>query len=155
MNDSLFQIGADGVDADRVSKEIRAEADRKTQQGLYAEAFGKRGAKIDLRKLAKDGTLIDSYVEALRSGIFVDINDFEIRETRTFLTGFFIGLKRLIWNALRFYTYRLWTQQNEVNGLLLSTVEALDAAHRDKIAELEARIRNLEKDQIPASKPGA
>ena len=145
MNDPLFQIGADGVDADRVSKEIQAEVDRKTQQGLYAGTFGKRGATIDLRKLAKDGSLIESYVEALREGIFVDINDFEIRESRKFLTGFFVALKRFIWNMLRFYTYRLWTQQNEVNGLLLSTVEALDSAHRDKIADLEARIEKLEK----------
>ena len=145
MNDPLFQIGADGVDAGRISKEIQAEVDRKTQQGLYADAFGKRGAKIDLRKLAKDGSLIESYVEALREGIFVDINDFEIRESRRFLTGFFVTLKRFIWNMLRFYTYRLWAQQNEVNGLLLSTIEALDSAHRDKIADLEARIEKLEK----------
>lgn len=145
MNDSLFQIGADGVDADRVSKEIRAEVDSKAQKGLYADAFGGRGARLDLRKLAKDGSLLESYMEALRDGVFVDINDFEIREARTFLTGFFVGLKRLIWKMLRFYTYRLWTQQNEVNGLLLSTMEALDSAHHERIAELEARIAKLEK----------
>ncbi len=145
MNDPLFQIGADGVDEKRINGEISAEADRKARQGLYDGVFGKRGAQVDLARLAKDGSLIESYSDAIREGIFIDINDFEIVESRRFLTGFFVALKRFIWNMLKFYTYRLWTQQNEVNSMLLSTTEALDSAHRDKIAELSARIEKLEK----------
>jgi hypothetical protein len=46
---------------------------------------------------------------------------------------------------LKFYTYRLWSQQNTVNGLVVTGVEALDEKYQDKLKRLEARIAELEK----------
>ena len=42
----------------------------------------------------------------------------EIYERRARFTKPLVVLKRAIWKLLKFYTYRLWSQQNQVNGLL-------------------------------------
>jgi hypothetical protein len=75
----------------------------------------------------------------------VDINDFEIRERRaTALAPALVRFKQALWKSLKFYTYRLWSQQNMVNGLLVTGVEALDEKYQERIRKLEARVAELE-----------
>jgi hypothetical protein len=75
----------------------------------------------------------------------VDINDFPIRERRaTPLAPLLVRLKTGLWKLLKFYTYRLWSQQNTVNGLVVTGVEALDEKYQEKLRRLEARIADLE-----------
>ena len=143
MTESIFKIGAQGVDTATVVEEIRAAVARKTEQGLYSDPRVARAERTNLTNLS-DHEFEQYYLECLREAVFVDINDFEIRERRRFFSGILVGLKRLIWKMLRFYTYRLWSQQNEVNAILLSATEANDNRYRDKIEELEARIARLE-----------
>jgi hypothetical protein len=83
-------------------------------------------------------------MESLREAVFVDINDFEIRERRQSAGLILIPLKKALWKLLKFYTYRLWSQQNQVNGLLLSATEEIDRKYRDKIRALEDRLARLE-----------
>jgi len=45
---------------------------------------------------------------------------------------------------LRFYTFRLWSQQNQINGLLLAAIEGIHDQKNERIAALEARINALE-----------
>ena len=143
MSESIFQIGAKGIDADALVADIRARVARKTEQGLYSDPRIARAEKTNLHNLS-DREFDQYYLDCLRDAVFVDIGDFEIQERRRFFTGMLVGLKRLIWKMLRFYTYRLWSQQNEVNAILLSANEALDNRYRDKIEELENRIARLE-----------
>ena len=46
---------------------------------------------------------------------------------------------------LKFYTYRMWSQQNQVNGLLLSALESGESKNQEKVDKLEKRIAVLEK----------
>ena len=55
-----------------------------------------------------------------------------------------VAVKRGIWKILKFYTYRLWSQQNQVNGLLLSASEEIERKYRDRIKALEDRLAKLE-----------
>lgn len=145
MNECNFKIGADGVDVNAIVEEIRKTVAAKTEQGLYTDPQITRAEKANLVNLKDDEKFAGSYLETLRDAIFVDISDFEILERRTKFTGLFVALKRLIWKLMKFYTYRLWSQQNEINGLLLSASETIHDRYRDKIAELEKRIEKLEK----------
>jgi hypothetical protein len=79
--------------------------------------------------------------------VFVDINDFEIVERRPVFGRLLVRLKRAIWKLLKFYTYRLWSQQNQVNGLLLAALEGLESSTQEKLRALEARLAELEKAQ--------
>jgi hypothetical protein len=60
------------------------------------------------------------------------------------LAPFLVRFKKGLWDILKFYTYRLWSQQNQVNGMLLALAEELDERYRRRIAALEARIQQLE-----------
>jgi hypothetical protein len=142
MSDSIFNSDAEG--AEEAASEVQAETDKKRAAGAY-DGLNIRKDGANLAELSSKGELVENYLETLHEGVFVDITDFEIEERRTMLPGLVIAFKRLLWKMLKFYTFRLWSQQNEVNGLLLSTIEAIESSHRDKIKDLEARVDELEK----------
>lgn len=146
MNDSIFEIGASGIDTARIVEEIRASVAEKMEKGFYTDDRVARAERTNLANLKDEEDFLSFYLDCLRDTVFVDINDFEIIERRSTFSGLFVAVKRCIWKVLKFYTYRLWSQQNQVNGLLLSAIEGTESRYRDKVRELEERINKLEKD---------
>lgn len=144
MNKAVFEIGAEGVDAQRIVREIQEEAERKMKSGVYADARVARAERTNLAALRSSDDFLGFYLRCLRDAVFVDISDFEIRERRRFLAPLLRGMKRLIWSLLKFYTYRLWSQQNQVNGLLVTSIQGLDERYAARIRALEERIAKLE-----------
>ncbi len=149
MTDAQFQIGADGVDVARIVADIRETVRTKMESGAYAGAQLARAERFNLQNLKRDENFFEFYLESLREAVYIDINDFEIRERRRGLGPLLVTLKKTIWSLLRFYTYRLWSQQNQVNGLLLSATEEIDRKYRDRIKTLEERIAKLESRTSP------
>lgn len=146
MSDPNFQVGAPGVNVEQLVAEVQAEVARKTEQGAYADARIARAERLNLANLKDDEDFLACYLRSLREAAFVDINDFEIRERRqSALAPALVRFKQALWKSLKFYTYRLWSQQNMVNGLLVTGVEALDEKYQERIKRLEARIVELEK----------
>ncbi|OVE75327.1 hypothetical protein BVX97_05000 [bacterium E08(2017)] len=146
MSDTMFEINAPGIDTEKIVQEIQDEVRKKMEDGRYSDAVVARAERTNLTNLRNDDEFMDFYIECLRDSVFVDINDFEIIERRSSLGGLLVSLKKVIWKLLKFYTYRLWSQQNQVNGLLLSAVENMEKRYKDKIAALEKRISELEKE---------
>jgi hypothetical protein len=144
MNEETFQVGAPGVDVAKLVAEIQASVAEKTRQGLYSDEWVARAERHNLLALRDDEEYLDFYLDCLRGATTVDIGDFRIQERRTAFAKPLVALKRMIWSLLRFYTYRLWSQQNQVNGLLLTAVDILDQRYRKRIAELESRLAKLE-----------
>jgi hypothetical protein len=144
MNGADFTLGADGVDAARIVEEIRQAVERKRAQGLYSDPAVVRAERWNMAAMQDDDAFLDAYLESLRESVVVDINDFDIVERRTAMAPLLRRLKRTIWELLKFYTYRLWSQQNTVNGLLLAGIENSERASRRRIAALEARVAALE-----------
>ena len=151
MSPTTFEIGARGVDAAQVVRDVDAAVAARMQAGDYTDARIARAERANLRHLAQEANLAEFYLECLRESINVDITDFQIHERRRGLAFLLVALKRTLWKLLRFYTYRLWSQQNEVNGLLMATVEEVDRKYRDRLRELEARVARLE--AAPAGRP--
>lgn len=147
MNDAEFILKAEGVDAARIVEEIRATVERKRAQGAYADPVVARAERWNMDAMQDDETFLDAYMESLRESTVVDINDFEIVERRAAMAPLLRATKRAIWNLLKFYTYRLWSQQNTVNGLLLAGIENIERRYRRRITALEARIAALESRQ--------
>ena len=144
MNDSIFQITAPGFDTRTIVEDIRASVAEKMAKGQYTDSRVARAERMNLSNLKDQEDFLPFYLECLREAVFVDIGDFEIFERRAILPKLLIGLKRFVWKLLKFYTYRLWSQQNQVNGLLLSAVEGMENRYRDKIKDIEDRIAELE-----------
>jgi hypothetical protein len=145
MNKPTFEIGAKGIDVEQVVRDIQSTVARKIEQGVYSDAKVARAERANLANLQNEDEFLDFYMKCLREAVFVDISDFEIRERRPFLSPLLIGLKKIIWSLLKFYTYRLWSQQNQVNGLIVTAVEGLDEKYSARIKALEKRIQALEK----------
>jgi hypothetical protein len=151
--ESIFAIGASGADAARIVAEIQAAVAEKRRRGLYHDPLVTKAELANLANLQDDQALADVYLETLRDAVFVDIGDFEIFERRARLGFLLKALKRLIWNLLKFYTYRLWSQQNQVNGLLLAAVEGIEDKNRAKLQSLEERVARLERGADGAERP--
>jgi hypothetical protein len=143
-NAKLLEIGAPGLDVDRLVAEIQATADRKMQDGVYADARVARAEKTNLVHLRGTDGFLTFYLACLRDAAFVDISDFEIRERRSAFASALVALKKVIWKLLKFYTYRLWSQQNQVNGLVITALQGIEEQTEGRIAKLEARVAELE-----------
>ena len=150
MSEPLFEINAPGVDAERLVAEIRAAVERKTTEGVYADARVARAERLNLARLRDTDEFLNFYLQCLRDATCVDISDFPIRERRRFFGPALVALKKVIWSLLKFYTYRLWSQQNQANGLLVTALEGLDQKYAAKFQELERRIQTLEPAAAPA-----
>lgn len=145
MDEPVFQIGADGVDAAALNAEIQAAVEGRIAAGGYADARIARAERLNLVNLRRDGALVSHYLRSLRDAVEVDISDFEIRERRARFAPVLVRLKKTIWSLLKFYTYRLWSQQNQVNSMLAAGLEGLDEQTAARIRRLEERIAELER----------
>ncbi len=148
MNDETTQpairIGADGIDVHAVEKEILASVEEKRARGVYDDAAVARAERNNLLTLKDDESFMERYLLCLRQIVPVDINDFEILERRSRLAPLSKAVKKTIWKLLKFYTYRLWSQQNQTNDVLLAAIEIMDRRHKKEVADLKARIAALE-----------
>ena len=137
---------AAGIDAKKIVGEILDEVARKRAAGAYDDPRIARAERSNIL-LMKDGDeFVTRYLDCLRDLTQVDINDFDIREKRSgFLAKPLVKFKKTIWKILKFYTYRMWSQQNQANALLLSALEAVASKQRQEIDALKTRITELEK----------
>ena len=142
--DHFFEIGVDDFDTSQVVERIRSRVRDNMEKGLYADLNVARAERTNLANLKDEDEFLAFYMDCLRETCFVDINDFEIRERRARLGKLLVALKTVIWKLLKFYTYRLWSQQNQINGLFLSTIELTESRYREKIEQLETRVAELE-----------
>ena len=145
MNKPVFEIGAPGLDTAKIVEEIQAAVSKKIDDGVYDDARIARAERTNLVNLRGEDQFLGFYIKGLHDAVFVEISDFEIRERRKFFAPMLIRLKKVIWGLLKFYTYRLWSQQNQVNGLLVTAIEGLDEKYAAKIKALEERAAKLEK----------
>ncbi len=150
MPDVEFTIGADGVDTAKIVSQVREIVAEKRKLGHYSDSRVARAERHNLDHLKDEESFLAFYMECLRDAVFVDINDFDIPERGGLIGKPHFMIKSVLWKLLKFYTYRLWSQQNQVNSLLQSAVESVDDHYRQKITDLEARIARLEADQSPS-----
>lgn len=144
MTENIFEIGAEGVNADQIVSEIQERVERKREEGVYDDARIARAERSNLKNLKNDDQFLGFYLRCLRDAVFVDISDFEIRERRKRFRSLLVGFKKALWKMLKFYTYRLWSQQNQVNGLLVTAIEGVDEKQDERVAKLEKRVAELE-----------
>lgn len=141
--ETTFEIGADGINTEALVRDIRQGVEDKLAEGFYSEEEILRAERSNFAALRGDKDLSEFYLNLLAESACVDINDFEINEKRTLLRVLLVPFKRLVWKVLRFYTFRLWSQQNEVNALLLAAVEATEQKYDARIRELERTVATL------------
>lgn len=147
----MIKIGASSIDTESVIRDIRETVKQKTESGCYQKAGLEAPERLAPLVFKDNAAFLAFYLENLRENAFVDIADFEIIEKRPRFTGLLVKIKQAIWSMLRFYTYRLWSQQNQINGLLLAAIEGLHDQQTEKIEALEKRLHELEATRSQSS----
>lgn len=151
--ESTITIGIDDAKlAEKLVQSIRESVKARKASGEFDTEAIARAERYNLSSVTDDAEFFDRYISCLRLVTQVDINDFEIVERRAHFAGFFKKLKRTIWSLLKFYTYHLWSQQNQVNSLFQAAIalsakrdSELIAKMQKRIDELESKIKELEK----------
>lgn len=139
-----ISIGADGVDAEKIVGEILARVAERRAQGAYDDETAARAERNNILTMKDDEEFLDRYLACLRQVVPVDINDFPIVERRSFFAPLSKAVKKVLWKLLKFYTFRLWSQQNQTNGVLLAAIETMHRRHKAETDALKARIAALE-----------
>ena len=138
-------IGAEGIDVEALVREVQEEVSRKREQGVYSDARIGRAERHNLMYMADSEELLRFYLKCLKDGVHVDINDYTIEDKRSGFSGkVLVKFKTVIWKLLKFYTFRMWHQQNQINALLVTALESSYKQSEKRIAALEARIAELE-----------
>ena len=145
-----FELNAPGVDAAALVRDIRETVARKTSEGVYQDARIARAERHNLANLSDSGELLRFYLSCLRDTVHIDISDYTIKDRRGGIAGkMLVKFKTVMWKLLKFYTYRLWSQQNQVNGLMVTAIDSAFQNYEKHIARLEKRIAELEKRAGP------
>jgi hypothetical protein len=142
----FFEIHAAGIDSAALEKELRKRAATRADQGHDTLILEETAAKFDLKSVRNEDDFLRFFLERLQELHQVDINDFPITTHRGSAGKPIKLLKTGIWKLLKFYTYRLFSQQNQINGQLAAALEAILRKSEDRIRELEARITELEQE---------
>ena len=146
-NSSTFDIGSniENINAEDIVAQVQKKVEQNMEDGIYQDPTIAAAEKHRLINVKGIEDFTPYFMSCLKASINIDINDFEIVEKRSKLSKVLVKFKTLIWKSLKFYTYRMWSQQNYVNSLLLSALETVEQNHRIQIETLEKRIEKLEK----------
>ncbi|MBQ6923618.1 MAG: hypothetical protein IJQ73_03170 [Kiritimatiellae bacterium] len=144
MSESYIKIGADGLDVDEIVRQIRERADARRKSGEFDMEAVMRAERFNLSAVKDDADFFDRYISCLRLVSQVDINDFEIVEHRARFASLLRKFKKGIWSALKFYTYHLWSQQNQVNNLFNAAIELVAERDSEQLRKMQSRIDELE-----------
>lgn len=132
----IMKISAGGLDVDKIMQEIKERVEQKKKQGVYDKYNLESLVTKDIDQLQTEKDFLNYYLELIQHTCDIDIGDFEIPSKGGIFGRFVAKFKRVIWIILRFYTYRLFSQQKEFNFQLVNTIMSLNK----RIDELEKRI---------------
>lgn len=133
------------VDIDKIMQEVKGRVERKKKAGVYDKYNLKGLVAGEIGQLHNEEDFLNYYMELILHTCDIDIGDFEIPSKGTIFGKPLAKLKRLIWIMLRFYTYRLFSQQKEFNFQLVNTLKSLNKKLDDRVKELEAKIAESKK----------
>jgi len=145
MNE-LFQIGANGVDVKKIMQEIEERVARKKAAGVYDKYDLSRIAAMELSNVKSEADFLDYSLKVIQQTWDIDIGDFPIYSKGGVLGAPAVWLKKVIWKLLKFYTYRLFSQQKEFNCQVANAICSLKSTVDAEIAKLKGNSSSDRKE---------
>lgn len=136
----IFQIGADGVDVAAIQREIEDRVARKKEAGVYDRYDLSRIAALDLSGVKSEADFLEYSLKVIQQTWDLDIGDFPIYSKGGILGTPSVFLKKAIWKLLKFYTYRLFSQQKEFNCQMVNAIVSLNRKLDAALAEQARRF---------------
>ncbi|MBN1521974.1 MAG: hypothetical protein JW928_05510 [Candidatus Aureabacteria bacterium] len=144
-SEALFDIPSARVDTESIMNEIRKRIEEKEKAGIYDKYNLAKIHTLELMDIEDEKDFLEYYLKAIKSTWAIDINDWEIVSKGGTLGKPALLLKKIIWKLLKFYTYRLWSQQREFNVQIANTVNAINKKFDAEIEELRKEIKERSK----------
>ena len=140
--DDIFRIDTPGVNVDEVMAEIRRRAEEKRKTGDYNRGRLSSLAHLETANLKTSDEVLDYYLKTLVAASEIDITDFEIESKTPFFGRPVVWLKKIIWKLLKFYTYRLFSQQKDYNARVALILQGMDRRYSRRLEELEKSLES-------------
>lgn len=128
-----FEIKSSEVDIKAIMKDIETRVAEKKAQGVYNQYNLDRVTKLEIDNIKSDLEYLEWLLKVVNQSWDINIGDPQIVSKGGLLGKPVVWLKKIIWQMLKFYTYRLFSQQKEFNsqvvmglGLLAKRVEKLE-----------------------------
>jgi hypothetical protein len=121
-----FEIQTDGVDTDEIMRQVRARIEQKRAAGVY-DRYNLTGiTKLEVAEAKSEEDFLRYSLKMLQRTHEIDIADFPIANKGGPFGWLAVLMKKILWHFLRFYTWRMWTQQREFNAQVVNTLRALN-----------------------------
>ena len=131
-----------GQDVREAMAEIRDRVEKKRREGHFDDYELTDVKSMAVENFKTDEAYLDYYLDATRRAANIDLGDFKI-ESKTSAGRLLVGLKKIIWKLLKFYTFRLFSQQKEFNAMAASTLQGMSQKVNRRLAALEKEIERL------------
>jgi len=148
MSDN-FQIGTSGVDVEAVMAEIRRRVEAKRARGVYNQySLADAGYEHGTITLKHGDEYFDYYLKNLLLAAEIDISDFPIESKTPFFGQPAVWLKKIIWKLMKFYTFRLFSQQKDFNARVAVILQGMERVYSRRLAELEERLKAPDENEF-------
>lgn len=134
-----MNISSQGIDVDKIMREIKERVETKKKEGVYNKYNLEQLVIKDAEQLKTEKDFLNYYMELIQHTCDINIGDFDIPSKGGMFGKPVAKFKRVVWVLLRFYTYRLFSQQKEFNFQLVNTIMSLNK----RIDELEKKMQDL------------
>ncbi|MBN2143468.1 MAG: hypothetical protein JW774_02480 [Candidatus Aureabacteria bacterium] len=145
MSEAFFEIKNCSVTGSQIMAEIQRRIKEKEDQGIYQKYSLSRSVQFEWKEVSDETQFLDYYLKTIRRSWAVDINEFEIPKKKGLKGKIELLFKKIIWKSLKFYTYRLFSQQREFNSQAAHTLLLLHQDYTEKIKKLETELKAVEK----------
>lgn len=145
----FFKIRESALDLQALDSEIRFKIKQRQELGVYEHYDLTKVTHLLLRDIRNPREFLKQHLGAIIRSWAIDINDFEIIRKKEGVAGHLeVLLKKVIWKLLKFYTYRLFSQQREYNFQISNTLTLMEKHYREKLDSLQKELALLKEQKI-------
>ena len=145
--DKMFEIGAGGVDVEKIMQKIRSRIEEKKKAGVYEQYDLSGISRLEIENIASEEDFLNYYADMLQKACQIDIGDFEIVNEGGLLGPIEVFVKKIIWKLLKFYTFRIFTQQREFDCQVTNAFLSLRKYADTRFKEIHERLDYLTKKE--------
>ena len=139
--ENTFEINTPGIDVEAIVATIRERVEEKQQAGVYDQYNISPAVALEIDNLKTNADYLNYYLDTIWRAADIDLGDFPIHSKTPVVGRPVVLLKKIIWTLMKFYTFRLFSQQKDFNVKMASIVHGLDMKYEERLAALEEKIK--------------
>jgi len=143
MGESFFSMEGTSANVAELNQLIENSIEQKEKQGIYTELDIAAITKVPFIDIKDEREFMSYYLNVIHKSWAIDINDFEIPQKNGLLGKLELKLKQIIWKLLKFYTFRLFSQQIEFNSQIRNSLIAVQKEVSQKLSNVEEQLKQL------------